>query len=338
MKKRFIQITLSLLAMSVFSVNTLAADTEYGSFLKRKDVQSFIQKMVTKHQFKESELTQWFMAIRPRPDIIDAISNPAEGTLSWHKYRKIFLIKKRIDGGVSFWKQHRALLERAEKETGVPANIIVAILGVETLYNKYKGRHAVMESLATIGFDYPKRAKFFLGELEQFLLLAREEKVDPLSLKGSYAGAMGGPQFISSSFRHYAVDFDNDGKRDIWNNPADMIGSIANYFKIHGWKKGQAITVNANITGSQFKSVITRKLKPKLSLNELNKIGISSHSPLNEEQKATLIELDQPDKKEYWIGLNNFYVITRYNHSAMYAMAAFQLSEAISQQMKLQQQ
>jgi len=334
MKKTFTRTTICLLAALLFNMPALASEDGYGSFLKRQDVQSFIKKMVTKHNFKESELTQWFMAIRPRPDIIEAISHPAEGTLPWHKYRKIFLIEKRIDGGVKFWQQHRKLLERAEKETGVPPRIIVAILGVETLYNKYKGRHPVMESLATIGFDYPKRARFFLSELEQFLLLAREEKVDPLKLKGSYAGAMGGPQFISSSYRRYAVDFDNDGKRDIWNNPADMIGSIANYFKVHGWKKDQAITVNANITGTDYTSAVTKKLKPRLSLNDLNKIGVSSSYPLNPDLKATLIELDQVKGKEYWIGLNNFYVITRYNHSAMYAMAAFQLSEAITQRMQ----
>jgi len=334
MNKQLIRICSLILLISIFSTVSHASETEYGSYLKRKDVQSFINKMVKKHHFNEQQIKQWFMAIRPRPDIIEAISNPAERTLPWHQYRKIFMIEKRIDGGVKFWQQHRQLLERAEKETGVPANIIVAILGVETLYNKYKGRHPVLESLATIGFDYPKRAKFFLSELEQFLLLAREENIDPLSLKGSYAGAMGGPQFISSSYRRYAIDFDNDGKRDIWNNPADMIGSIANYFKVHGWKKDQTITVKANVTGKQYKSVIGRKLKPRHTLNALNKMGVSSRQPLKPELKATLIELENTTGQEYWLGLNNFYVITRYNHSAMYAMAAYQLSRAITQRMK----
>ena len=221
--------------------SSMSDESGYGSYLQRKEVQTFINDMVKQHGFTEKELQQWFKAIRPRADIIESISNPAEAK-PWHVYRKIFIKEKRIVGGVAFWKEHRSLLQQAEQQTGVPARIIVAILGVETLYNTYKGRHDVLESLATLSFDYPKRSKFFRSELEQFLLLAREEKVDPLSLKGSYAGAMGGPQFISSSYRRYAVDFDKDGKRDIWNNPADMIGSVANYFKVHGWEAGQPIT------------------------------------------------------------------------------------------------
>ena len=326
-------LTFSLTANSQAAEN----ETKNGDYLKRDDVKSFIQQMVQQHQFTAEELQQWFAAIRPRPDIIEAISNPAEGK-PWHVYRKIFIQEKRIAGGVTFWTEHRDLLERAERETGVPARIIVAILGVETLYNTYKGRYNVLESLATLSFDYPKRSKFFRRELEQFLLLAREERVDPLMLTGSYAGAMGGPQFISSSFRRYAVDFDNDDKRDIWSNPADMIGSVANYFKVHGWQQGQDITHRANVEGDQVTQVVEKGIKPQLSVAELEKMGIRSSAKIDRDAKAAVIKLDLQTAPEYWLGLKNFYVITRYNHSPLYAMAVYQLSEEIAVRMKDQLQ
>lgn len=334
---KFIFATFILTFALTASSHATEMQTKNGDYLKRDDVQSFMQQMIQQHQFTAEELQQWFAAIRPRPDIIEAISNPAEGK-PWHVYRKIFIKEKRIAGGVTFWTEHRELLERAEKETGVPARIIVAILGVETLYNTYKGRYNVLESLATLSFDYPKRSKFFRSELEQFLLLAREERVDPLMLTGSYAGAMGGPQFISSSFRRYAVDFDNDDKRDIWSNPADMIGSVANYFKLHDWQPGEDITHRANINGDQVNQAVEKGIKPYYSVAELEKMGISSNTKINPDAKAAVIKLDQENAPEYWLGLKNFYVITRYNHSPLYAMAVYQLSEAIADRMKNQLQ
>ncbi len=331
---RFAIVILSLL---ISASGPLAADpTAKHDFLQRKEVQGFVDNMVTRHGFDENQLQSWFRAIRPRPDIIEAISNPAEAK-PWHQYRKIFIKEKRIKGGVDFWNTHRALLQQAEQKTGVPARIIVAILGVETLYNTYKGRHDVFESLVTLSFDYPKRARFFRSELEQFLLLAREEKVDPLALKGSYAGAMGGPQFISSSFRRYAIDFDNDGKRDIWNNPADMIGSVANYFKVHGWKQDQPITFLASANGSRHQVAVDKGIKPYYSIKQLAEMGVHHYNNehTNPAARAALIRLDQLDGAEYWIGLQNFYVITRYNHSALYAMAVYQLSEEIAARMKV---
>ena len=330
--------TLILLVTTLFLFNTsnasstLSDESGYGSYLQREEVQTFIQDMIKQHQFTEKELHQWFNAIRPRADIIESISNPAEAK-PWHVYRKIFIKERRIAGGVTFWKTHRELLQRAEQQTGVPARIIVAILGVETLYNTYKGRHDVLESLATLSFDYPKRSKFFRSELEQFLLLAREEKVDPLALKGSYAGAMGGPQFISSSFRRYAVDFDNDGKRDIWNNAADMIGSVANYFKVHGWEKGQTITFQSSVSGSGYNEALDKGIKPYFTIGQLKKMGVNTGEYNKPDDKAALIKLEQQDSAEYWLGLKNFYVITRYNHSPLYAMAVYQLSEQIAARM-----
>jgi len=325
----------SLLTLSLLSTSPVlqAATTSASSYVQRPAVQDFIKSMVKKHNFKKQDLHKWFNSVPPRDDLIEAIKHPAEAK-PWHQYRKIFLVERRIKGGVEFWKKHRATLQRAEQETGVPARIIVAILGVETLYNKYKGKHAVMESLTTLAFGYPKRSKFFTRELEHFLLLAREENVDPLSLKGSYAGAMGGPQFISSSYRHYAIDFDGDGKRDIWNNPADMIGSVANYFKRHHWQRNQPVTFRAEVKGTQYKNFIKKNPKPVHNMAMLNKNGISSKSVNDPNVKASLIKLDNTNGVEYWLGLQNFYVITRYNHSQLYAMAVNQLSEEISQRMQ----
>lgn len=324
-----------LLVLSFLFSAAHAAESQSGKgdYLQRSELQSFIQEMVDRHQFSETELKNWFAQVRPRSDIIESISNPAEGK-PWYVYRTIFLKEKRIAGGVKFWRQHRNWLQTAEELTGVPASVIVAILGVETLYNTYKGRYPVLESLATLSFDYPKRAKFFRSEMEQFLLLAREEQVDPVTLIGSYAGAMGGPQFISSSFRRYAVDFNNDGKRDIWNDPADMIGSVANYFKLHGWVKDQPIAAKVNIDTKKLDSEILKSYKPGYSLTELQQAGIEIDKTGFPDIEAALIKLEQKKSDDFWLVFNNFYVITRYNHSPLYAMAVHQLSEEIEQRMK----
>jgi len=323
--------TLFLGSAIIFSVTpALASEKMPVNYLQHPKAQQFILEMIKKHHFKKSNMYKWFASIKPRPDIIEAISHPAEATKPWYQYRKIFMIEKRIQGGAEFMIKNKATLLRAEKQTGVPAEIIVAILGVETLYNRYKGRHFVLESLSTLAFDYPKRSRFFRSELEHFLLLAREEGVDPLTLKGSYAGAMGGPQFISSSFRHYAVDFDNDGKRDIWNNTTDMIGSVSNYFKVHGWKKGGEIIIPATVTGNPD-SLLKQGLKPRRSLEELKSMGVVYNVNVPKNSKAALIKFDMENAPDYRLGFNNFYVITRYNHSPLYAMAVVELSQAIVQ-------
>jgi len=297
-----------------------------GNLNERDDVKQFIDKMVSEHQFDKKQLQEWFSKTELKPKIIEAISRPAEKKLKWHEYRKIFVKPNRINKGVTFWNAHRDTLARAEKEYGVPAHIITAIIGVETRYGEHKGRYRVIDSLATLGFDYPKRSKFFKSELEQYLLLVREENADPFSIKGSYAGAMGIPQFISSSYRHYAVDFDGDGIRDLWNNPVDAIGSVANYFKKHGWEAGGDVVISTKVTGDKYQTLVERGLKPHTALTEFSDHGLNFTADTDNTQKASLIELTQPASKEYWIALNNFYVITRYNHSALYAMAAHQLS------------
>ncbi len=310
-----------LLASLLIALTTVQAD----DFSQRDDVKQFINDLASKHQFDKSQLQTWFSQAELQPEIIEAISRPAEKSKPWYEYRKIFVKANRIEQGVSFWQQHEDALNRAEKEFGVPPHIITAIIGVETRYGKYKGRYRVMDALATLSFDYPKRSRFFKSELEHYLLLAREEGVDPFSIKGSYAGAMGIPQFIASSYRNYAIDFDGDGIRDLWNNPVDAIGSVANYFKKHGWQAGQDVVIATTTSGKTYQQLIERGLKPHTPLNEFVDYGLNFETN-DDTLPASLIELEQVANKEYWITLGNFYAITRYNHSALYAMAAHQLS------------
>ncbi|MGD9593078.1 MAG: lytic murein transglycosylase B [Candidatus Berkiella sp.] len=317
--------------MCLFSLQSKAQDAPLS---KRPDVQAFIQMMVTKHHFDRAQLTSWLDKAKIQPSILSAISKPAEKKLTWALYEPIFLTPKRIDEGVSFWQQNKAALAKAEKEYGVPAQIIVAIIGVETFYGKHTGQHNVLDALVTLGFDYPPRAKFFLSELEEFLLLAKEQHWDPTQIKGSYAGAMGKPQFIASSYRRYAIDFHQRGQRDLINNVDDAIGSVANYFKLNGWKKGEPVAFSAKASGDKFKHLIaaSNNPKPNASLQKLSELGIkpvAKHGPKNAQQSFALIGLEGKQGPEYWLGANNFYVITRYNRSSLYAMAVYQLSEKI---------
>ncbi len=298
---------------------------------QREDVKAFIQKMVKEHQFEEKELNQWFNAAHLQPGIIASMTKPAEA-LSWDRYQGIFLTPERIKQGADFLRTHAKTLTAAQQKYGVPAEVIVAILGVETFYGARTGQYSVLDSLITLGFDYPPRSKFFLSELEQFLLLAREEHWDPTLIKGSYAGAMGSPQFISSSYRNFAVDFSNDGKRDLLGNIDDAIGSIANYFKLCGWQADNNIIVlPAAVKGEQYKAIIAAKGNPKPShtLVQLTPLGIQAQSKNLPEQSFAFIVLEGTKGPEYWLGGHNFYVITRYNHSTNYAMAVYNLSQKI---------
>ena len=301
--------------------------------LANTDEQAFIDKMVKEHQFDAAEISTLLNQAKKQQSIIDAMSRPAEKRLNWGQYRKIFITDKRIKGGIKFWKENQAILEQAEKTYGVPAQIITAIVGVETFYGQITGKYSVLDSLYTLGFHYPPRAKFFRSELEEFLQLAREEGVSPTEPLGSYAGAMGRPQFISSSFRAYAVDFDKDGKRDIWENNADVIGSVANYFKRHGWKAGEPVAQLVTGAKKGFDEEIKAGYKPSLDVKSLIDKGIILGSSLDKDAKVALLEMESDDGNEYWVTSPNFYAITRYNHSPLYAMAVFQLSEAIRQRM-----
>ena len=320
-----------LMAVPIMAIAAPAAiPPPFGiNFSQNNEVQSFINDISQKDGFKPDTLKHLFTQTRFNQKIIDAITRPAESK-PWYQYRPIFVTKKRIDEGVTFWNENQSILERAEKVYGVPPEIIVAILGVETRYGRHKGVYRVMDSLATLAFGYPQRADFFRSELEQYLLLTREENLDPLTVKGSYAGAMGNAQFISSSYRSYAVDFDGDGKRDLWNNASDTIGSVANYFNRHHWQPGGEITIPVTIdNGNHIENIVDKGLKPHSTVAELRKSGITTKSQLNPNEMGALIELEDQTGKEYWLGFNNFYVITRYNHSPLYAMAVYQLGQAI---------
>ena len=301
-----------------------------GDFQDNADVQAFITEMHERHQFDPIELEALFAQAKKRDDILEAISRPAEKTKPWHEYRDIFLTPKRIDGGVEFWKENQEILKRAEKAYGVDAAIIVAIIGVETRYGTNTGSYRVIDALSTLAFEYPPRSKFFRSELEQFLILGREEDVDLRKAKGSYAGAMGYGQFIPSSYRAYAVDFSEDGKRDLWRNLDDIIGSVANYFHRHGWKQGEPVASRVNSNASAGGLQVSENIKPgKKTAAEFAEAGVTTAPPLPADQAVALLEFEQPNGPEYWLTAKNFYVITRYNRSPLYAMAVYQLSQAI---------
>jgi len=298
------------------------------------DVQLFINEMVKQHGFQQKQLEALFSQVQVKQKILDAISRPAEKTKPWYDYRKIFLTDKRIKNGATFWQKNKEIIDYAEQVYGVAPEIIVAIIGVETFYGRLQGNYRVMDALATLGFKYPKRSKFFRGELKHFLLMSKEQNFDPLSKKGSYAGAMGMGQFIPSSYQSYAIDFDGDGQKDIWNNKADAIGSVANYFKRHGWKKDQPVTDKVALsTDSSLtkEDACLRSCKPRKNISDFKQQGVQGELSADDKMAAILLALEQKGGIDYWLGYNNFYVISRYNHSTMYSMAVYQLSQEIKQ-------
>jgi peptidoglycan lytic transglycosylase B len=319
-KLNFILLILLSLCLPLVQANTDASTLQ----------NEFIKKMASQYDFDSSSLRNLLDQAIVSKTILKAISKPAEKRLPWYKYRNIFLKKKRINEGVEFLDKNREKLQAAEKQFGVPAEIITAIIGVETFYGRIAGSYRVVDALNTLGFHYPKRAAFFRNEFEQFLLLAREQGFDPLTLKGSYAGAMGMPQFISSSYRHYAIDFDGDNIIDIWNNPDDAIGSVANYFAEHGWQKDKPVVARVKIEGESYKDVLGKGLEPDVDESDLERLGIKSDSLFEKNEKLKLFEYEQKTNNEYWLAHKNFYVITRYNHSHLYAMAVYQLAAEIT--------
>ena len=301
-----------------------------GDFQDNPKVGTFIDDMVKRHGFEREQLVVLFDHARKRDDILEAIARPAEKTKPWYDYRKIFVTPERIQGGVEFWKDNAARLERAGKHFEVDPAVIVAIIGVETRYGRHTGSYRVIDALSTLAFDYPPRSKFFRSELEQFLILTREEDVDATTVKGSYAGAMGYGQFIPSSYRNYAVDFSGDGKRNLWNDLDDIIGSVANYFHRHGWTAGAPVAARVT-SGLPVDGVkVSDNLKPgETTASDFFAKGVVTSPKLPADLPVALLELEQADGPEFWLTGNNFYVITRYNRSPLYAMAAYQLSEAI---------
>jgi membrane-bound lytic murein transglycosylase B len=321
----------------LLSTQALAlGDISHKRFLDRPEVHAFIDEMVQKHKFSRLELQRYFAKAKLQDGVLNAISRPYEAK-PWHQYRNLFITDSHINNGLRFWKKYAAILEKAEKTYGVPAEIIIAILGVETRYGENTGRFPVFDSLSTLAFEYPPRAPFFRSELEQYLLLSREEGLDPMVIKGSYAGAMGTPQFISSSYRRYAIDFTGSGKRDLLHSTEDAIGSVANYFKEHGWKAGEPVAIATEVSGKGYlqEEWSAKHPKPRHSGSELSKLGVKIQNPAWNDAKIALISLEGVDAPEFWLGFNNFYVITRYNNSSNYAMAVYQLSENLKNANKL---
>ena len=300
-----------------------------GNYAKHPQAAQFIADMTQRHQLDSAEVTALLADAKRQQSILNAISRPAEAK-PWRDYRPIFLTRERIDGGVKFWNTNAQILADAQQAFGVDSRIIVAIVGVETRYGSNTGSYRVLDALCTLAFDYPKRGEFFRGELEQFLLLTREEHVDARTAKGSYAGAMGQGQFIPSSYRAYAVDFDGDGKRDLWNSERDVLGSVANYFKVHGWQAGAPVVSRAHVSGNAYKALLDKGLQPHMPAGELAKYGVRTESPIAADTPVALVELDGNNGLEQWVVFNNFYVITRYNRSPLYAMAVHQLSTEIA--------
>ncbi len=261
--------------------------------------------------------------------IVDAMSRPAERVLTWGEYREIFLRDNRINGGVEFWQANVEVLAQAELEFGVPAQIIVAIIGVETLYGRITGSYRVIDALSTLAFDYPARAPFFRSELKHFLTFTAQHERNPLDYKGSYAGAMGLGQFMPSSYRRYARDYTGDGFADLWESQADAIWSVANYLAEHGWQRGQPIAQQAAATPDFDRGLIDTELRPTYTLGDFRRAGLAVDASLAESMPAILVAMQGVESEELWLGFDNFYIITRYNISAMYALATYQLSEAI---------
>ncbi|MGB8250417.1 MAG: lytic murein transglycosylase B [Azonexus sp.] len=303
------------------------------SFASDPAVIEFARELEQRHGFDAEDLLRQFAMVRPNDKVLQLIRPPVSPLQrSWERYRPRFLTERRIDGGVRFWQENRLALAKASALYGVPPEIIVAIIGVETEYGGNTGNFRVLEALATLAFHYPRRADFFRTELEQFLLLARENGMDPVNMRGSFAGAIGIPQFMPGSQRRYAVDFDGDQKIDLSTSVDDAIGSVGRFLEQHGWQAGQPIAVPARARGEPERSLIEAGIQPTLLVAELAQQGITADA--DAQATVTLVDLVSPGRPtEYWLGYNNFYVITRYNRSSFYAMSVFQLAAAIRERM-----
>ncbi len=324
---------LALILITALSGLQARAATQAEDLTERENVSAFIERVSAANKLDADKISEVLAAAQVQQSILEAIARPAEKTMTWGRYRKIFIQPLRIQGGVEFSKKYAEHLQRAEQRFGVPASMIVAIIGVETLYGERMGSYRVVDALATLAFDYPPRSKFFSKELEHFLVLSLGNQLDPLQAKGSYAGAMGYGQFMPSSYRAYAVDFDGDDLADIWNNPVDAIGSVANYLARHGWKKNADVVVPAQLNGEKVDvEKLNASLKPSVKVKDLAAMGLASQQKLKGNTLVAPFKYVGEEADEYWLGLQNFYVITRYNRSRLYAMAVYQLSQAIAEQ------
>ena len=324
MKRGNCRAPLALLLLC-FSAPTLAE----GFDASREDIQKFVDTMVHRHRFDREELTALLASAQPQPKIIEAIQRPAERTLAWWEYRQRFLTSERIEAGAQVWRQHADELARIASQSGVPAEYLIAITGVETYYGRITGRYRVLDALATLGFDYPPRGQFFRKELEQFLMMAREEMLDPREPRGSYAGAMGIPQFMPSSFRRFAVDGTGDGHRNLWEEGADVFASVGNYLREHGWRAGQPVLAEA-YHASAPDDPASAKLVLADTVDSLKQRGYVFQTTLPDKSRAMLVPAQLANSLTWRVGFQNFHAITRYNRSAMYAMSVHDLAQAIA--------
>ena len=315
-----------LAGLALISLNVAAMQNEPAT---TEQVDAFVDEQVEKYEFSEQQVREWLNQAEKNEDVLAAIQRPWEAK-PWYQYYPIFLTDKRLDAGKRFWAEHSDTLQRAQQEFGVPAEIIVAIIGIETFYGSYLGKYPVLDSLYTLAFHYPPRAKFFRSELSEYLRLANAEQWQVKEQLGSYAGAMGLGQFISSSYRHYAVDFDDDGKRNIISNPVDAIGSVANYFAEHRWQAGEPIA-HKPAQQQDWAAVSSDGMKPDTTVGALRERGFSIASDYSDTLAVKVLQFETEDGYEYWLGFDNFYAITRYNHSPLYAMVAYQFSQQLRQ-------
>lgn len=326
-------VAMFFLAWGLSTSQSYALDANGKRYSERTDVIEFINMMAKEYGYNKKALFKLFDDVKHQAQVIEAYKKPAERALSWTRYQKIFVKPQRIDLGVAFWQKNKAVLARAEQDTGVPAEMIVAIIGVESRFGSHKGKNKVLDSITTLAFERKKRNKFFKKELKEFLLLCQEQGFDPTQVTGSYAGAMGVPQFISSSYRAYAVDYDKDGKIDLFNSVDDVIGSVANYFKRHGWQQGGRVVSSVKRTPNATDNLASGKgrygLKPEKTAAEFIKMGWLAEANVPNQEKLTLLEFDDEANGYYLFGHENFYVITRYNQSSMYALATHQLAQRI---------
>ncbi|MGI9334398.1 MAG: lytic murein transglycosylase B [Gammaproteobacteria bacterium] len=318
-----------VIAFAAIALTLIAGRAAAQALEAKKEIAPFADEVSKRHGIPRAEIVALLSQAKVSQRILDLMARPAEGK-PWREYRAIFITEERIAGGVAFYKANAETLARAERVYGVSPEVIVAIIGVETYYGERAGTIRVLDALCTLAFRFPRRSAFFRKELESYVLLAREEGLPALEIKGSYAGAMGIPQFIPSSYRHFAVDFNDDRIRDLISSTDDAIGSVASYLAEHGWVNGGPVATPVTVTGDAYASIVRKGLKPATTKKRMRARGVTfTDDPASDDERAALLEYEGASGTEYWVGYANFYAITRYNHSQLYALAVHQLARSI---------
>jgi membrane-bound lytic murein transglycosylase B len=328
------------IATCLASAPLIGADRPAGFDIDRSEIRAFVVEVSERNALDPQGIESLLGSAEVQTSILDAMTRPAEQALPWWQYRARFLTRERIAAGLRFWALHRERLQQIATERGVPPQYVLAILGIETLYGRHGGRYRVLDALATLAFDYPARGEFFRGELEQFLLMVRDSEVDPRNARGSYAGAMGIPQFMPSSFRKYAVDGDANGSRDLWTDADDAIASVANYFVAFGWQRDEPVlaevTTAAALADGGDDFAVARALNLDDTVGSLRGRGYVFATQLPDATPAMLVAAETETGPAWRVGFRNFYAITRYNRSSRYAMAVHDLAQALAAGMSLQ--